>query len=351
MRLLTLPRCAVKRCFELIKLEWFPGLFFEFPAMFDYFWYLHTGNRNPSLFPYQQGTILSAMNGCVCQHRLCFFIMFPCMNQSGAWKTQRGDTVTPPQGCTEQNPQDAFSLWYGINHFLREACGKKKKKTLSRVLIDKISKREEGDEGCNKRNHPTSVSRSRGEGEWEADGWNELPRFECGMWSVLVWGWWWSIELREKLSELKQSLFMSVYWCDDGMCICVCVCVWQLDVLDGLGGGRSQRQHRADRESLDGRIQPPHFRHLQHAVAQRPNAGPQHQHHVLVRRLLRSHREDSSQRDREDGEFQCGERAQSGQMMQKRMCMNDLTHSRVSVLVEWGPRDSRPELKGKLGYF
>lgn len=128
MRLLTLPRCAVKQCFELIKLEWFPGLFFEFPAMFDYFWYLHTGNRNPSLFPYQQGTILSAMNGCVCQHRLCFFIMFPCMNQSGAWKTQREDTVTPPQGCTEQNPQDAFSLWYGINHFLREACGKKKKK-------------------------------------------------------------------------------------------------------------------------------------------------------------------------------------------------------------------------------
>ena len=35
---------------------------------------------------------------------------------------------------------------------------------LSRVLIDKISKREEGDEGCNKRNHPTSVSGSRGEG-------------------------------------------------------------------------------------------------------------------------------------------------------------------------------------------
>lgn len=79
------------------------------------------------------------------------------------------------------------------------------------------------------------------------------------------------------------------------------LCVWQLDVLDRLGGGRSQRQHRADRESLDGRIQPPHLRDLQHALAQRADTGPQQQHHVLVRRLLRSHREDPSQWERENG--------------------------------------------------
>lgn len=77
-------------------------------------------------------------------------------------------------------------------------------------------------------------------------------------------------------------------WCQ-GLFSVTVSCLWQLDVLDRLGRGRGQRQHRADREGLDGRIQPSHLRDLQHAVAQRPDAGPQHQYHVLVRRLLRPH--------------------------------------------------------------
>lgn len=92
-----------------------------------------------------------------------------------------------------------------------------------------------------------------------------------------------------------------------GVCLPVshtCFSVRQLDVLDRLGGGWGQWQHREDRESLDGRIQSKHFCHFQHAVAQWFDTGPRHWHNVLVWCLLWPHWEDSSQWNWTHGEFQ-----------------------------------------------
>ncbi len=224
MRLLTLPWCAVKQHFNLISLNNFLGynaLSFDCQRcliIWFYIWEICFC----SLLPFEFGNTRVMMlkivfwtNGysVVFGSTGCVLYNIPCMNQSSKWKIHWGAKSCFPMGVQSTARQTHFTAIWNTSFWEKPA------ETCCHMCIDWYEIKAGG--GCWREQQAQpfniTVSRSKGRDDWGADSWNELPYFECGIRSVLVWIWWWSTDLHvlQILPGLKQCQFAII------VCICM----------------------------------------------------------------------------------------------------------------------------------